>query len=761
MKKYFSFLLVIIVILSSSQLQSQTEKTGTVAGYVTSTMSAQPLVGAIVRVVDTELGAMTDNTGKFVIKDVPVGRVNLKFSYVGYLNFTQPDIQVVSNKTINVDVHLTEAVVEGQEITVKAEYFVKVLDAATGTQSFSGNEIRNAPGVQEDPVRALQLLPGVNASSAGRNDLIVRGGAPFENLYIIDGIEVPTINHFSSQGSTGGPLSIINIDFVEDVEFSAGGFGARYGDKTSSLTNITMRSGNKDQFRGRVDLSATGVDGSLEGPIGKKGSYFLAARRSYLDFLFKAFGFAFIPQYWDFQAKVNYQLDDHNIFELIGFGVLDDVTIDTSTIEARFKNSTVAVPSQKQYIFGATWKHLFEHGYSNVILSRTFTNFSIFQKDSNLVDLFKNKSKEGEIGLKSEVFWIPNKTMEFCFGNNIKAGTLLSYDILIPGYMRTDQNGVPNELKIDTSFNVIKNATYASMTMGWGKHKVTAGLRGDYFSFTTNKYFLSPRISVFYTINENSTIISSFGRYFQSPSYIWLVGAKNQNLKPICADQAVLGYAHTPLKDLKVQLEVYYKWYSDYPARIYRPQAVLAPAGFDNVKSDIPYGLEPLNSTGTGVSRGVELFIQKKMGDIPLWGILSLTLCDSKFTSIDGKARPGAFDSRFITNFSLGYRISETWEISGKWKLATGVPTTPFTENGSLDYLLYNEGERLPVSHQLDMRLEKRWNLASSLLTTYIDVQNVYNRKNVSSVQWDERQQQAIYPSTIGILPSIGVLFEF
>lgn len=761
MKNYFSFFLAIIVILSSSQLQSQTGKTGTIAGYVTSTMSAQPLVGAIVRVVDTELGAMTDNTGKFIIKDVPVGRVNLKFSYVGYLNFTQPDIQVVSNKTINVDVHLTEAVVEGQEITVKAEYFVKVLDAATGTQSFSGNEIRNAPGVQEDPVRALQLLPGVNASSAGRNDLIVRGGAPFENLYIIDGIEVPTINHFSSQGSTGGPLSIINIDFVDDVEFSAGGFGARYGDKTSSLTNITMRSGNKDQFRGRVDLSATGVDGSLEGPIGKKGSYFVAARRSYLDFLFKAFGFAFIPQYWDFQAKVNYQLDDHNIFELIGFGVLDDVTIDTSTIEARFKNSTVAVPSQKQYIFGATWKHLFEHGYSNVILSRTFTNFSIFQKDSNLVDLFKNKSKEGEIGLKSEVFWIPNKTMEFCFGNNIKAGTLLSYDILIPGYMRTDQNGVPNELKIDTSFNVIKNATYASMTMGWGKHKVTAGLRGDYFSFTTNKYFLSPRISVFYTINENSTIISSFGRYFQSPSYIWLVGAKNQNLKPICADQAVLGYAHTPLKDLKVQLEVYYKWYSDYPARIYRPQAVLAPAGFDNVKSDIPYGLEPLNSTGTGVSRGVELFIQKKMGDIPLWGVLSLTLCDSKFTSIDGKARPGAFDSRFITNFSLGYRISETWEISGKWKLATGVPTTPFTENGSLDYLLYNEGDRLPVSHQLDMRLEKRWNLASSLLTTYIDVQNVYNRKNVSSVQWDERQQQAIYPSTIGILPSIGVLFEF
>jgi hypothetical protein len=761
MKTYFSFFIAIVLIVSTSQLLSQTEKTGTIAGYVTSTMSAQPLIGATVQVLNTQLGAVTDVTGKFIIKDIPVGRVTLKFSYVGYQNYSQPDIQVIGNKTSNVTVELTEAIIEGQEITVKAEYFVKIFDAATGTQSFSGGDIRNAPGVQEDPVRALQLLPGVNASSAGRNDLIVRGGAPFENLYIIDGIEVPNINHFSSQGSTGGPLSIVNIDFVEDVEFSAGGFGARYGDKVSSLTNITMRSGNKDQFRGRVDLSATGVDGSLEGPIGKKGSYFFAARRSYLDFLFKTFGFSFIPQYWDFQAKVNYQLDDHNIFEILSFGVLDDVTLNNATLDDRFKNSTVAVPSQQQYIFGATWKHLFENGYSNVILSRNFTNYSIFQQDSNLVDLFRNKSKEGEIGLKSEVFFIPSKTMEFCIGNNLKAGTLLSYDILIPGFMRTDNNGIPNELKVDTSFYVVKNATYASMTMGWGNHKVTAGLRGDYFSFTTNKYYLSPRLSIFYTINENSTIISSFGRYFQSPNYIWLVGAKNQDLKPICADQVVLGYAHTPMQDLKVQLEVYYKWYSNYPARLYRPQGVLAPAGFDNVKSDIPYGLEPLNSTGTGVSRGVELFIQKKMGDIPIWGVLSLTLCDSKFTSIEGKARPGAFDSRFITNFSLGYRISETWEISGKWKLATGVPTTPFTENGSLDYLLYNEGERLPVSHQLDMRLEKRWNLASSLLTTYIDVQNVYNRKNVSSVQWDERQMKPIYPSNIGILPSIGVLFEF
>lgn len=759
MKTFYQ--IILILLFTQYFVFAQAQKTGSVSGFVTSTMTNQPLIGATVKVVNTNLGSITDNQGKFVIDKIPAGRIILNFSYVGYQTFSQPDVQIIQGKTTNINIKLTEALVQGQEITVKAEYFVKILDAATGTQSFSSNDIRNAPGVQEDPVRALQLLPGVNASSAGRNDLIVRGGAPFENLYIIDGIEVPNINHFSSQGSTGGPLSIVNIDFVENVEFSAGGFGARYGDKLSSLTNIKMRSGNRDMFRGRVDLSATGVDGSIEGPIGKKGSYFFAARRSYLDFLFNLAGFSFVPQYWDFQAKVDYNIDDKNILELISFGVLDTVTLNNKTLDDKYKNSNVAVPSQKQYIFGLTWKHLFENGYSVAILSRNYTNFRTSQQDSLLNDLFKNKSREGEIGLKTELFLIANKKMEFTFGNNLKYGSLLDYDIFIPGFIRTDQNGIPQELKIDTSFVSLKNSTYASITMAVGKHKITGGLRGDYFSITKNKYFVSPRVSVFYTINENSTIISSFGRYYQSPSYIWLIGDKNQELNPLCADQIVLGYAHTPLQELKVQLEAYYKWYSNYPARIYRPQGVLSPAGFDNIKSDIPFGLEPLSSTGEGISRGVELLIQKKMGMMPLWGILSLTLCESKFTSIDKIERPGSFDSRFIANLSAGYRLTENWEVSGKFKLATGVPTTPFLNDGRLNYEYYNEGERLPVTHQLDVRVDKRWNLYRSLLTTYIDIQNVYNRKNITSIQWDERNKEIIKPSAIGILPSIGILFEF
>ncbi|MDQ1266189.1 MAG: hypothetical protein QG635_1341, partial [Bacteroidota bacterium] len=201
------------------------------------------------------------------------------------------------------------------------------------------------------------------------------------------------------------------------------------------------------------------------------------------------------------------------------------------------------------------------------------------------------------------------------------------------------------------------------------------------------------------------------------------------------------------------------------PARIFRPQAVLSPSGFDDLTSDIPFGLEPISSSGTGYSRGFEIFIQKKFSSIPLYGLLSLTLSDSKFISIDGVERPGAFDTRFILNTVLGYRFGRDWEISGKFRFATGLPTTPLlTEGvniGVKDYSQYNEGERLPDFHSLDVRIDKMWELGSFFLTTYLDVQNIYARRNISGYRWDPSTKSIKTIESIGILPSIGISFEF
>jgi hypothetical protein len=761
----FYFFLILSVNLIFAQVDNTDAKSGMVTGYVVSKMTQQPLASITVRILNTNLGGFTDVNGKFSIKDIPPGIYAVQFSGIGFEKYVQTDVNVNPGLPRNFKVELAEKIIMLEGAEVRASYFIKNVETVTSTQTLNFEDIRRTPGVQEDVVRATALLPGVAVTSAGRNDLIVRGGAPFENLFVVDNIEVPNINHFGSQGASGGPLSIINIDFVRDVSFSSGGFGSKYGNKVSSITNIQLRNGNEEMFGGKVNLSATGFGAGFEGPISDDGSFLLSVRRSYLDFIFKAAGFSFIPEYWDFQTKVNYKINQKNTLTFLGIGALNTVVLNNETSDDKFRNSRIQAPVQNQYFSGFTWQTLFDKGFGRFTLGRSYTSYNTSQKDSNLLEIFKNVSEEGETSLKADFDFQLTDRYNLMFGNQTKFASRLTYDVNIPSYIRTDANGLPQALLLDTSFTSLQNSTYASLTTGFGQNKLTFGTRLDYYEMTEPKLYFSPRLSYIYQINEVSAFTMSAGRYYQSPSYIWLVGGTTEPTKAIQADQIVLGYDHTPLEDLKVQLEVYYKWYSNYPGRVYRPQAVLSPSGFDDISNDIPYGLEPLVFEGKGYSRGVELFIQKKLSDIPLYGLFSLTLSETKFTSLDEVERTGSYDSPFIFNFALGYRINQEWEIAGKFRASTGLPTTPYQTTGQfigqLDFTQYNEGDRLPMFHQLDLRIDKKWNFSGMALTTYIDVQNVYSRKNISQIRWNPRTQQAEYGTSIGILPSIGVNWEF
>jgi len=764
MKRNLLIIFSIILYFNNLSAQEKTDETsskGVIYGTVLSKSSQQPLQSITVRVLNTNFGAFTDGKGKFQIKDIPNGVYSVQFSGIGFEKYVQTDVAVNSVMPRMIEAELIDKVIELQGAEVRASFFIKNAETVTSTQSLSYEDIRRSPGAQEDVIRATALLPGVAVTSAGRNDLIVRGGAPFENLFIVDNIEVPNINHFGSQGATGGPLSIVNIDFVKDVSFSSGGFGSKYGNKVSSLTNIQLRNGNDEMFGGKVNLSATGFGVGLEGPVGQDGSFLFSARRSYLDLIFKAAGFSFIPEYWDFQTKIHYHLNQNNQLSFIGIGALNTVSLNNETEDDKYGNSRVQVPNQNQYFSGLTWQTLFKNGFGRFTLGRTFTAYNTSQSDSNLVEIFKNLSDEGENSLKTDFEFKLNPKMDLMFGNQIKYASKLTYDINIPGYMRTDNNGIPQDLNVDTSFSSLKNSTYLSLTTALGSYKITVGGRMDYYEITEPKFYLSPRISMIYQLNDVSAVTFSGGRYYQAPSFIWLVGGSNEAMKAIQADQLVLGYDHTPMEDLKVQLEVYYKWYSNYPGRVWRPQSVLAPSGFDDINNDIPFGLEPLSMSAEGFSRGAELFIQKKLSEIPIYGLLSLTYSETKFTSLDNIERVGAFDSRVILNFSLGYKFAENWEVAGKFRASTGLPTTPYLENGRLDYTRYNEGERLPFYHSLDMRVDKKWNFSYLSLTTYLDIQNIYAKKNVAQIRWNPRTAKPEYSTNIGILPSIGVNLEF
>lgn len=758
----FKNLLKFTFILAFTPIFLFSQNNGIINGKITDKANNKPLSGMNVRLVGTQLGSVSNKQGNFSISNLQPGLYSIQVTGIGYLKVTLDNIQVTNAKPVTLDIEMKETVIQTQGVEVVSSFFERTIENSTSTQSLSSQEIRRSPGTQEDVVRATQLLPGVGISSAGRNDLVVRGGAPFENLFMVDNFEVPNINHFGTQGSTGGPLSLINIDFVDDVKFSSGAYPAKYGDKTSSITHITLRNGNEEAFGGMLNLSATGFGLNLEGPLSNKGSYWFSARRSYLDLIFKAAGFAFIPEYWDFQGKLSYKLDSKNTLSFLTISALDYVTLNNENDDNLFKNSRVAVPNQNQYFSAITWKHFFENGYLNTTLGETLTNYEISQNDSTGKSVFQNKSKEAETALKFDLFLQLKKNTNLSIGNQTKFATSLDYDIIIPGYLRSDSQGNQFPFSTDTSFMNFKNGTYADFSQFFGGFQYSVGLRYDYYNNLESKNYLSPRFSIGYQFNDISLISISGGRFYQSPSYIWTIGdIINSNLKAIRADQIVFSFQHQPREDVKVQIELYQKWYNDYPARVFRPYSVLSPSGFDDITSDIPYGLEPLLSSGIGFSRGIELFIQKKYSTIPIYGLLSVTLSDTKFKSIKGDYIEGAYNTPLIVNFTTGYRIGQSWEISAKFRYSTGLPTTPFDSTGKLVLAEYNQGEKLPDYHGLDVRLDKRWNFSSLSLITYIDVQNIYGRENVGGIKWNPRENIVEEQKSFGVLPSIGINFEF
>ncbi len=761
---------VLALLGGHSPMVAQDRPAGTVSGRVVNATTERPIQGAAIELVETGATAASDSLGRFRLHDVATGVYQLRVRAIGYQPIIRANTVVGSGKPVDILVQLDPLAVRVEGIEVRPSYFQQPAEYTTSARSIGADETRRAPGVQEDVVRSVALLPGVGVTTGGRNDLIVRGGAPYENLFLVDGIEVPNINHFGSQGSTGGPLSLINVDFVRRTDFAAGGFSAKYGDRTASLTSISLRDGEEQWLSGELNLSATGFGAILEGPLGSRTSYLISARRSYLDLLFKRAGFSFVPSYVDFQLKTTTRLDANNTISFLGIGAIDRVEFINDDPDDRYDNSRILAPRQNQYFGGVTWKRLLGHGLLTVTVGRTYSQFETVQTDS--LDppqtVFSNRSKEGSNSLRIDLVKQLGARAELNVGNAMYFASLLDYEVQMDGRYRLDSLGVPKPLLADTSFSAFRNATYLQ-----GSYQLTDAVRASlgarltYYGILDKTLQLDPRVAVRTRIAPNWALNFSVGRYHQAPSYIWLIGDPDNpsRLVPIESDQVVVGLETELRDDTRLQLEFYYKKYRDYPARLFRPQAVLAPTGFEDVTTDIPFGLEPLTSDGTGRTYGAELFMQKRLSTVPVFGLMSLSVSRAVFTSLEGIERAGAYDARFLGNFVMGWRPDRDWELSGKLRVATGLPTTPFVTEGlatgQLDFTRYNLGPRLPTFHSLDLRVDKRWSFSSAQLVTYIDIQNVYGRSNVTAYEWNFRTAKPEPNESLGVLPTIGVNIEF
>ncbi len=739
--------------------------TGSIVGRIVSTANGAGIADARIEVLGTGRAATSGALGRYLIDSVPVGAWRVRASAIGFEPVVLTDILVGSGKPVELELRLTPRVVEVQEIVVDAPYFQPTVESATSTGNLSAEDVRRAPGVQEDVVRAVALFPGVAITTGGRNDLAVRGGAPYENLFLVDGLEVPNINHFGSQGSTGGPLTVLNIDFIREASFSTGGFGVQYGDRTASLSSFSLREGNSERLAGEVNLSATGFGVIGEGPMGKNGTFLASVRRSYLDLVFRAADFSFIPEYWDAQMKVTQRIGTRSSLSLVAVGALDNVVLDEETADDRLDNSRIAAPDQKSYFAGLTWNYSLPKGLLTATLGRTWTRFATSQYDTLLAPVYLNRSEEGDNSLRTDLAWQFSPRLQVTFGNTLRIADQLDHDVLLAGEYRTDSLNQSEPLAADTSFTALRNATYVQAAIFAGSVRITAGVRGDWYGFL-DAFRLAPRVGANIPVGQSGSLNLSLGQYYQAPPFIWLVGDPGNidRLEPIRADAAIVGYERLFRPDLKGQVEVYYKRYTDYPARLFRPEAVLQPAGFDDVTSDIPSGLEPLSSIGTGRSYGVELQLQKKFSTVPLYGLVSLTANRSEYAGVDSVYYTGSFETRFIGNLLAGWRFNPKWEVSGKYRVATGLPYTPFAatgpEQGERDFTQYNQ-QRLPAYSAVDIRIDRRWSFRSVQLDVYVDIQNLFGAENITGTYWNERTQQEEFDEGLGILPTIGVNVEF
>jgi len=754
-----------IIILSSLTTYSQT---GIIRGRVLDKNTQEAIIGANVLIEGTGTGAATDLEGYYKISNVPVGSFNLVASAIGYNSFTKFNITLTSGNEQIINFEMVESATELNEVVVKFDKnkSASAADMITplSVQALTTEEIKSNPGGNFDISKVIQVLPGVAGSPGGnvRNDIIIRGGAPNENVYYLDGIEIPVLNHFQTQGSSGGPQGILNVSFIEDVKLSSSAFGAQFDNALASVFEIKQREGNPERVSGNVRLSGTELATTLEGPAGKKTNYLVSARRSYLNFLFELLDLPIRPSYWDFQYKVTHRFNSKTTLTAIGLGAIDHFTLvapKSSTPENVYILNSTPDIDQWNYTAGFALKRLINNGYANVSLSRNVFNNQVNRFENRVEEetnrILKINSQEEENKLRVDV----NK---FHGGWKIAYGGMAQYVQYFSDYYnrlvkeQRDEQGnitVPGqEIIFNTNLDFVKYGFYGQAANNFFNNRllVSAGLRTDMNTFMNDGNnplnALSPRISFSYSINNNLTWNASIGSYAKIPTYT-VLGYRdefgefaNKSTKYIRSTHYVTGFQFLPKEELKFVVEGFYKRYSNYPVSV-KDGISLANLGGDFNA----LGNELVISNGVGDTYGFEFSVQQKLVK-NTFAVLSYTFVRSKFSGADEKMVPSSWDNRHLLSGLVGHKFKRNWEVGMKYRFAGGAPYTPFDMpasqlnyatlgTGILDYSQLNT-DRLISFSQIDLRVDKKYNFKHTTLDLYIDIQNVFRSPSPSLPQY-------------------------
>ena len=807
-------ILILFTVINTIILNAQTS---VIKGSVKDATNNETIPFANIFIEQINSGVATDFNGNYKLENLKPGLYTVKCSFVGYDPITISEIIVNPNKPTILDFKLIESSTSLEVVEITASPFQKSEESPVSKRSINATEIYRNPGGNRDISKVITSLPGVASTVSFRNDIIIRGGAPNENRFYLDGIEIPNINHFATQGSSGGPVGMINVNFIREVDLYSGAFPANRGNTLSSVLEFRQIDGNPERIASTLTVGSSDFGVTLDGPLSKNTTFVFSARRSYLQLLFSAIGLPFLPTYNDSQFKIKTKLDDKNQITFIGLGAIDDFVLNTAINENILAKETLTqqdssdiknnnyilgylpVTTQWNYAVGANWTHFNDNSFQNFIFSRNhLNNKSVKYKDNinleeNLLQDYLSEEIENKFRFENT---IRKNGWKINFGTGLEYVTYKNST-----YQKFIYQNNEETFSFNSELNFVKTSIFGQISKKALENKLIAslGIRTDQNSYSKEMSNplkqLSPRLSIAYALGEKSSLNFNMGQYFQLPAYTVMgyennfgeLVNKNNGITYINNKQIVLGLETNPGNFSKITLEGFYKKYNNYPFLLGDSISLANLGGNFGV-----IGNEAVNSTSQGRSYGIEFLAQKKLNK-SFYGIFAYTLVRSEFKDKNNEYIPSAWDNLHIISMTGGIKLKNNWEFGMKFRFSGGSPYTPYdtltssytyiwdvNSFGVFDYDQLNS-VRLNSNHAVDIRIDKKWFWKKVTLNIYLDIQNLYNFQAELPPSWvaatdlegnkltlpsnpnqpDRYQLERIENNAGTILPSIGLQFEF
>lgn len=778
-------------------------QTQTVRGRIIDRQSETPLVGATVQVIGAEpaIGATTDVDGRFALAAVPVGRQVLQVSYLGYEPQTVPNLLITAGREVVLNLALEESLSAVKEVTIvgRTNKDQPVNDMATiSARPFNTEEVLRYSGGRNDIAKLVANFAGVAANNDARNDIIIRGNSPTGVLWRMEGIPIPNPNHFSTLGTTGGPVSALNPNLVATSDFLTGAFPAEYGNALAGVFDVNLRTGNSEQFEFMGQLGAfSGLEALAEGPLNKKnnGSFVVAYRHSFVelaDAVGLNFGTSALPKYRDLSFNVDLGNGKAGKFSVFGIGASSSIDFLGAEIDT---TDLFADPNSNSYNtskFGVIGlKHNFllnDRSYIRTVVSASGTE-GTYEEESLMVEdplggpLQTDNVKDVLGSYRVSSFY----HLKLNARTSLRTGLLLQNQHL-DTYVKTrqkqpdlDGDGVADWIEqrdYEGAFNTFE--PYAQI-----QHRLNntltlnAGLHGLYFDYT-NDFALEPRAAVNWQMAPRHGLSLGYGMHHQTqplPVFFFRerdadgnVLATNDDLGFTRNQHLVLAYQYKPSADWRLKAEAYYQWLSNVPVDNYPSSFSILNAGADFVFPD----RGSLVNEGVGTNRGLELTAEKNFSH-GYYGLVTLSLFEATYEGSDGIERSTAFDGGYVFNFLAGkeFQLGNTGRrfltLDTKFTTAGGRPYTPVDLEASQQagYEILKEDEafslRLDDYLRWDVKVGFRLNSAKRKLsqTFFLDFQNVTNNENVFTQRYNEVRNEVGTLNQIGFFPDVLYRIEF